>query len=116
MSALTARADWLIAVGLMLLALGYVEWTLARRFRRHELLNLSLYGQLGLTSETAIGMAKVTDRNLSVLRAEVDLAKAQFRELAEKLEIQERRLASIEARYMRAALLYPRASTGQEKP
>ena len=115
-ASLLTRIDWLIVVVLICATLAYLEWALARRFGRHEVVEAKQYAALALTAESAAGAAALGVRHLTEIRADVDSTKVQLQTFLDRLQRHEARLAAIEERYMRAALLNPAIIRMKEDP
>ena len=106
-NALRSHADAIIAVGLVVFVLGWLEFALSRRFRVHEQVEIRNLASVQLLSETAVGTAREAARHVDELRSETTLTQVRVEDLSDEVRMTSRRLGAVEERLMRAALAGP---------
>jgi hypothetical protein len=100
---------WDIVVVLLIagLMLWILDWRINQAFVRHEKREAVMVAEMALSSDTALGLVRETQRQVRQLQSESTLHGIALSNLSEEVRMHDKRLGAVEERIMRAALAVP---------
>ena len=105
--------DVLVVLGGLGIVLGFLEWTLARRFRAHEDVERKQYERVANIADDAAQQISAMVRATREHTEAVVGFRGELAEVRGQVSALGRRVAAIEDRYMRPAMLFPSKKSGE---